>query len=124
MDYPIDEKVLAGKLVATWHLNVPERRSLPGGRVKATLILDAIEEQLRSGGWFPADICPEEDFEGGLIELLRDGSCRIYWKSEFSYLRYTLKSIEEFATPRDAAIALVRAVFGEQIDGIPIDWQA
>ncbi|HEV8004183.1 MAG TPA: hypothetical protein VGP63_30240 [Planctomycetaceae bacterium] len=124
MDPPTDERELIRKLVDTCHLNVPERRGLPGGRAKASLILDAIEETLRTGGWFPSGVRPEDDYAGGLIELSPEGQCRIYWKSEFSFLRYELDAVGNFETPREAARTLARAVFGEQIDGITIDWDA
>ena len=124
MDPPTSEKELIRKLVDTCHLNVPERRGLPGGRAKASLILDAIEETLRTGGWFPSGMRPEDDYAGGLIELSPDGHCKIYWKSEFSFLRYELDAVGDFETAREAARTLIRATFGEQIDGIAIDWDA
>jgi hypothetical protein len=64
VDHSSEEKELIRKLAATWHLNVPERRALPGGRAKASLLLDAIEEELCSGGWYPPDGKPEDDFRG------------------------------------------------------------
>jgi hypothetical protein len=97
MDEPTTEADLVRKLVATWHLNVPERRRLPGGRVKASLILDAIEEELRAGGWYPAGTRPEDDFAGRLIEQTADGTCRIYWKYEVSFQRYELCGVQESA---------------------------
>jgi hypothetical protein len=124
MDELTDECGLIRKLVATCHLNVAERKLLPARTAKASLVLDAIEEQLRRGRWFPADLRAESDFAGGVIELNKDGRCRIYWKSEYSMLRYELDAIGEFATPREAAITYLRAMFPEHIDGIAIDWQA
>jgi hypothetical protein len=123
MDEPTDECSLIRKLVATCHLNVAERKLLPGRTAKASLILDAIEGELRRSGWFPAGLRADSDFAGGVIELTKEGRCRIYWKSEYSMLRYELDAIGEFATPHEAAICYLRAIFPEHIDGIAIDWQ-
>jgi hypothetical protein len=99
MDPLTDEKGLIRKLVDTCHLDAAERRGLPGGRAKANLILDAIQETLRSSGWFPSGVRPEDDYAGGLIELSPEGRRRIYWKSEFSFLRYDLDAVGDLRPP-------------------------
>ena len=123
MDYPADERSLIRKLVATCHLNVAERKHLPGGVAKLSLILDAIEDELRDGGWYPAGLRPDDYFAGGLIERMPDNRCRIHWKSEVSFLRYDWMPSATLR-PRDAATIYLKAIFPEQIDGIRIDWQA
>jgi len=50
-----DERTLVLKLVTTWHLNVPERRALPGGKARASLVIAAIQEALKSEDGFPPD---------------------------------------------------------------------
>ncbi|MGQ0636944.1 MAG: hypothetical protein ACT4QC_20235 [Planctomycetaceae bacterium] len=117
------ETELVRKLAADWHLNVPERRSLPAGGAKAGLLLNAIEDELRSGGWYPAGARPDDDFDGGLIERMPDGTCRIHWKSEVSFCRYELDFVQELNTPREAATTFLKTVFNDGIDGIPIDWE-
>jgi hypothetical protein len=124
VEHASEEKELIRKLAATWHLNVPERRALPGGRAKASLLLDAIEEELRSGGWYPLGCKPDDDFRGGLIELTPRGDCRIHWKTQTSFFQYEATGLMEYENPREAATALVRLYFPVDIDGIPIDWQA
>jgi hypothetical protein len=124
VDPASEEKALLRKLAATWHLNVPERRRLPGGRARASLLLDAIEDELRSGGWYPRDGRPDHDYTGGLVELTPHGRCRIHWKTQVSFSGYEATGVTEYETPRAAATALVRSLFGAEIDGIPIDWQA
>jgi hypothetical protein len=87
-------------------------------------LLDAIEEELRSGGWYPAGLRPDDDYRGGLIELTSQGDCRIHWKTQTSYVLYEATGLTEYETPRAAATALIRLYFPIDIDGIPIDWQA
>jgi hypothetical protein len=117
-----DETALVRMLVATWHLNVPERRALPEGKAKASLVLGFIELELRAHGWFPPTWRPEVEFNGGLIELRPDGTCRIHWKAEVSMARCETVAIEEHETVRDAVLAFARQSYGDDIDGVPIDW--
>jgi hypothetical protein len=124
MDPDVDERALIEKLVATWHLSVPERRWLPEGKARASLLLDAIEAALRRDGWYPAGLRPGDDYAGGLIERTSRGGCRIHWKTQVSLVLYESGSISEFEDPRQAALELLRSEFPEQIDGISIDWGA
>lgn len=120
----IDERALTKTLAMKWHLNVPERRSLPNGRVRASLLLDAIENIVRADGWYPVGWTLERDYDGGLIEMTPQGSCRVHWKAEASYCRYEIAAVTQYDTARAAAEAVVRRMFGANIDGIPIDWEA
>jgi hypothetical protein len=124
MDILTTETDLYRKLSLTYHLNVPERRLLPGGRARASCLRTAIEAQLFEEGWYPKDLRPEHDFAGGLIELRPDKSCQIYWKSEFSFLRYELDAVGQFSSPELAIGVWLRAMFPANIDGIPIDWDS
>ena len=117
-----DERSLNRKFATAWHLNVLELRALPNGKARASLVIDAIHEVLESEGWFPAKWRPDDRFDGGLIEVNGDGSCRIYWKAEVSYSRYEMVSTQEFRSTRKAAEAFARKFFGGDIDGIPLDW--
>jgi hypothetical protein len=120
----MDEQPLIEKLAATWHLDVPERRQLPEGRAKASLFLNAIEDELRGGGWYPAGVTPDDDFAGGLIEMTPSGRCRIHWKTQISFSQFEATESVEYASCREAATVLLRSLFGQEIDGIPIDWAA
>ena len=99
---PPREQDLVRKLVTTWHLSVPEHRALPGGRIRASLIYDAIEEVLQAEGRFPVEWQPDDSFAGGLIECLEDGSCRVTWRAEFSMMHHEAVSIQEFRSRREA----------------------
>lgn len=124
METQLTELELIHKLVLQSHLNVPERRALPNGRARASLMLDAMEALLQRDGWFPGGARPEDDFSGPLIELTKEGRCQIYWKFETSFLRYQLGAVHEYPTARAAAEVYLRDSFGDSIDGIPIDWSS
>lgn len=122
MDPGGDDLELVRKLAATWHLNVPERRRLPSGCVQASRLLDAIVAELHSGGYYPPGVAPTDDFTGGLLELAPDGSCRTYWKTRISVSQVETSEVVQHEDPRDAAAVLIRTLFNDGIDGIPIDW--
>lgn len=113
---------LARKFTDTWQLNVPERRSLQGGPLAGRLLVAAIIDTLQCHGWYPRDWRPEQDFDGGLLELLPDNQCRAYWKAEVGVCQYKLVKIENFDSLRAAALAYGEKFFGANFDGIPIDW--
>jgi hypothetical protein len=121
---PAREQDLVRKLVTTWHLSVPEHRALPGGRIRASLIYDAIEEVLQAEGRFPVEWQPDDSFAGGLIERLGDGRCRVTWRAEFSMMHHEAITIQDFRSQRDAIKSFASSFFGGDIDGIPIDWSA
>jgi hypothetical protein len=124
MDSLTTETDLYRKLALTYHLNVPERRLLPSGRVRISCLMAAIEAHLSDEGWYPKGLRPEHDFGGGLIELRADKTCQIYWKSEFSMLRYELDAVGQFASAALAIGVWLRAMFPDNIDGLSIDWDS
>jgi hypothetical protein len=121
---PPREQDLVRKLVTTWHLSGPEQRALPGGKIRASLIYDAIEEILQVEGQFPVEWQPDDSFAGGLIESLEDGGCRVTWRAEFSMMHHDAVSIQEFHARREGIKSFASSFFGGDIDGIPIDWSA
>ena len=96
------EQELVRKLVIQQHLNVPDRRVLPGGVARFSSLCVAAEEAVVHHGWPTLDWRPDDAFSGGLIEYRSDGTCRTYWKSEVSYQRNELQAVRDFATPREA----------------------
>jgi hypothetical protein len=124
MDVVPAEKELIRKLVTTWHLTGHERRSLPGGKIRGSLICQTITETLDSEGRFPVEWQPDDSFAGGVIETTTDGGCRVTWKADESLMHREAVSIKEFASPKEAVPAFARTFFGGDIDGVPIDWSA
>ena len=115
---------LVRKLVIKQHLNVPDRRALPGGMARFSLLCAAAEEAVVQHGWLPIDWRPDDAFSGGLVEYRSDGTCRTYWKSEAACMRYELQAVRDYATAHEAVKEWLQTMFPEGIDGIPIDWAA
>jgi len=119
----LDEKDLVRKLVTSWHLSVPERRALPNGKARGSLIYSAIEEVLKCEGWFPPDWRPNGFFNGVLIEYKSDGTCRLHVQAEVAYLQFEGGVVEKCSL-QEAVKSFVHKVVGADIDGVPIDWSA
>lgn len=117
----MDEASLVRKLVMTWHLNVPERRALPGGVARLSLIRAVIAEVLESNGTFPPGVRLDEPFNGGFLEPQPDGSVRLYWGAEVAMARFEVVGMKAFATRAEAIDAYIVESYQGQIDGIPID---
>jgi len=125
MDDLGDELELIRKLVLTGHLNVPERQALPQRKANASLILAVIEELLQTGDSFRAWWLPDDSMIGCTIIYRGEAPGRVSW---------TYRGIEgerggsrEYSSLPVAARQLLdewRPWFGNNVDGIPIDWDA
>jgi hypothetical protein len=125
MDLLANEKELIRKQVFAGHLNVPERKTLPEQKAKASLISSVIEEALQSRGWFRAWWLPDDSMVGCEIEYRGDSSGRISWR--YSGIESDRAGIREYGGAGEAAGALVRELrqfVGDDIDGVLIDWTA
>lgn len=122
IDDQTPESELVDKLVTRWHLSVPERAILPEGRARGSVVRAAIANHLRADGWFPRDWRPDHDVSGGVMERTATG-CRIHWKAECGVNRFALLRVTEHSDLLDAAQEWVRGMFGEDIDGVAIDWR-
>jgi hypothetical protein len=118
------ERDLIHKLAVDWHLNVPERKKLPGGQAKVSLIVDAIEEIVNDCGCYPAGWRLDDDFSGAWIERQADGSCVVYFKAEYAMCRTAVVRKVNCASARAAAEFLLCEEYGDDIDGVPLDWNA
>lgn len=116
------EKELITKLVTEWHLSVPERKELPKGKAKGSLIIESIEELLKLHGWFPRNWRPNEGFDGGLLELKSNKQCLLYCKNEVGMMRFELKEILIFFSIHEAVKTYAIRFLKNDIDGINIDW--
>src|SRR5438046_3200522 len=85
---------LAKKFAEKWQLNVSERRSLQGQALSGSLLVEEIALILRHNGWYPRDWRPDDGFDGGLVELIGDDTCRIYWKIEIGVSRFDLQEVQ------------------------------
>jgi hypothetical protein len=122
MTVELIERELAAKLVASWHLNVAERRAIPHGSLPGSLLVAEIGALVEAKGQYPVDWRLDEDFHGGLIERLSGRGCQINWKAECGVSRYELQAVQEFASVAEAAREYAIRFFRSNFDGIPIDW--
>jgi hypothetical protein len=116
---------LLGRLVRTFHLNVPDRRLLPWGRLPATMLCRAVIAEVKQDGVLPPEAVARDGFNGGILTIARDGNWTIQWWVECGVGRTTLLRTETFEVPDIAAAAWLKGMFpGDDIDGLPIDWLA
>ena|ERR1700738_3410598 len=113
---------LGVKLLSTFHLNVPERRTLPTEGVPFSEIVNAVEAQLAKDGWFPKRLESGQSIgEGATIEL-RGHEIWLHEQHEIGVGRYSEIGSRRMSSVGDAIKAFVQAVGGSPIDGVPIDW--
>ena len=120
-----DEKELILKLFKTGHLNVPERTSLPGGIVRASVAREVINERLSSSGWFPASRqFPVGDAGGQYfqLELRSDGKALLHHNFENSYLKFKHKAFR-FKNVNIAIEEYLKSKELEGLDGLKIGWE-
>ena len=118
-------KDLIRKLVFGGHLSVPERKTLPDKKAKASLICSVIEEALRSEEWFCAWWMPEDSMIGCEIRFRGDGPGRVHWT--YSGIEGDRTGLRVYDSHRHAAEALAmeaRQFWRNGIDGVFIDWDA
>jgi hypothetical protein len=123
MDVQCDEKGLTRKLLLTAHLNVPERRALPGGRVRASVLRSIVEETLQAGQPFTAWWLPDDSFRGCNIQYRGQGQGRLGW--DYSGIEGELTGTRDYGSESGVVAAIlleIRQLLGDAIDGMPIDW--
>jgi hypothetical protein len=122
MDHSIPERDLARKFVAKWHLNVLERKSVPTGGLAGSLLVAESETIVDQAGWYPRDWRPDDGFDGGLIERLNHRRYKVYWKVEDGVSHFSLQRINEYENLGDATREYAERFFGQNFDGIAINW--
>lgn len=119
-----NEQDLCRKLLAEHHLSVPERRALPEGRARFSVLVAAVQEALSHTGWFPVQLTPGRDIgEGAVLELREDGLW-VHEQHEVGVMRYSAIRSFRVTGVAEAVRAYVEANGGGPIDGVAIDWQA
>ena len=118
------ERQLALKLLTTYHLNLPERQSLPNGRARFSVLVEAVEQALNGSPWFPRS--PESEGllgDGAVIELRGDE----YWiheSHEIGLSRYSPVRVYRAKNLADAVRRYIHAMGGHtNIDGVEIEWR-
>ena len=121
MSQPSESELIA-KLVAYWHLDARERKALPNGEAKGSLVVAAVERSVVKAGCYPITWRPDSGFDGGLVERQANGSCIVYWKAEVALARFELQEAIAYSSLRKACTAYARRFFGSNIDGVRINW--
>lgn len=127
---PIDpaEVALCRKLLVTLHLNVPERRALPGGRARLSALVEAARGVLDAEGWLPPDLRPDDVFTGVLLEARPDGVW-VHERHEVGVGRFSEVQSMRAVGLAEAVAARLRAEADPGplgrggVDGVPIDYR-
>lgn len=110
------------KLLKEFHINVLERKLLPAGKVKMSMIKKVINKILKNTGWFPENWRPDLPFAGSLLEVLSENKILLYKKAEASFSNYKLIEKKEYSDFDEAITDCIKFMFGHEIDGIKIDY--
>ena len=118
------ERELLRALAVDEHLSVPDRKLLPDGRARASVLRAEIAALVDEVGRFPPDRAPDDAFDGGLLQRLAPGYYRLTTKREVSLMRYDTIKTEDFHSLQAAVDAFIRTHWPGHIDGVLIDWSS
>src|SRR3990167_2862402 len=76
-----NELELTDKLLKTFHLNVLERKKLPGGKARLSVILIIIKQILSHEHYFPVTWSPDSPYlvEGALLEKVSNNKIKLLY---------------------------------------------
>ena len=115
------ERELARVLLTTLHLSVGERRLLPNGRVRFSVLTSAIRCVLEESGWFPSPLEPGTDIGDGAVLELRDGELWLHQQHEVGVCRFSPIQSSLLPDLAAAARAYIEHYGGSPLDGVDID---
>jgi hypothetical protein len=119
---------LLEKLVASLHLNVPERKLLGVDTVPAKEVAVIVKRLLETNGVFPLNAKPwqpgEPVFEGFFLMRQPNGSVRLAWQRHHPINPYLLADQGSWdCDSTDEAISrFMRSEWGNGIDGITLSF--
>lgn len=114
------------KLFETEHLNVPERNSLPNGKVRESVSRKLILNHLETFGWFPGKKQKLTGDAGGEYLQLeyRPKNVAIFHQNyEYSYMKYK-HNTTNYASVNELITAYLKEKEKEGLDGLEIDWES
>ncbi|MEM8556567.1 MAG: hypothetical protein AAGG50_01880 [Bacteroidota bacterium] len=115
------ELALCEQLLDTGHLNVPERRALPDGRARFSVLVAAAAAILQADGSLPRPETRSLDFMG--VRLEADGEqVHLHEQYEVGVARFGPVRTRTFASVSEAVRAYVEILGPDHIDGVPIDY--
>ncbi len=116
------EKQIIKKLLETSHINVPERKALPKGKARMSVIKSCLSEHFEHNDRFPLTFNKEMDFSGCII-FREKSTYRVYCKAEVSMLTYQVVVDLENLSLDEVIIKYLTEVYkGDNIDGVTIEW--
>jgi hypothetical protein len=119
-----DELELCRKLITDLHLSVPERKLLPRGHARFSILVAAVQEALDVSGWFPYQITPGQEIGSAAVLEMRDDAIWMHEQFEIGYLRYSPIQSTRFRNVPKAVRAFIERDNASAIDGVPVDWTA
>ena len=118
------DQCLAHKLLADLHLSVPERVSLPNGKMPFSALVRAVENSLSDKHWFPFQPEDGEDIGDRAVIEARGDEIWVHEQSEVGIMRYSPVKSFQVSNFAAAVRAYVAALGCDTIDGVEIDWHA
>lgn len=115
------EAVLARKLAESLRLSVAERSELTGGRMRGSAFVAAVGQILIETGQFPSDRRLDRPFDGMVIEA-RDHGLLLHERHEIGVMRYSDLESRPADSLESAVRSFVECTYGDDIDGIVLDW--
>ncbi len=116
---------LIQRLVATWHLNVEERRAFAAAPLRRAEIESAVAAALARDGVYPEAARAGADgrtaYEGNYLVAAKDG-WQLHWQRAHPlYPGHIVEATQRHFDDRDEAIrCYIEEVWKGQVDGIPI----
>jgi hypothetical protein len=118
------ERDLSRKLLAKYHLSVPERSSLRNGRARFSVLVAAVQDALNETGWFPFEWTSGRDLGEGAAVELRGGEIWVHEQHEIGVQRYSPVQSFRVADVAAAVRVYISANGGSPIDGVEVDWHS
>ena len=113
---------LARKLAETLHLHVEDRAALPGGVVRLSAVVAAIDVALREAPFFPPRVRgPDDSYTGVALERRPDGSVWTHERHEVGVGRLSAARSEPAASLPAAVERYFHALGGYSVDGVRVD---
>lgn len=121
-----ERESLIERLVSTLHLNVFERTALGPEPISRAEISAAVSRVFTASGQFPPHAYPwrpgRSVFEGHFLELLSDGTARLWWQRHLATNPAQLaeQMHMDFSGPAEAADEFITREWRQgHIDGVP-----
>lgn len=110
------------KLLDTLHITAEDRRELGGQRIPFSALVAVARVALDETKFLPAQLRPDHEFEGVVIEQREDHTYVVHECHEISVGRYSPVKARVAKDLLDALRAYIRTNGGTAIDGVPINF--